>query len=66
MTENGPQRSLHSSSTRVMSVIVMLLGLAILISTVIRSGIGLTYGVVFGVLFVAAGAGRLWVSRKGL
>lgn len=66
MSDERPQRSLHRSSTRFMSVIVLCLGVAILVSTVVRSGVGLTYGVVFGALFVAAGAGRLWVSRKGL
>ena len=61
-----PQRSLHNASTRVMSLLILLLGVAILVSTIVRSGFGLTYGVVFGVLFIAAGAGRLWVARKGV
>jgi hypothetical protein len=61
-----PRRSLHNSSTRVMSALILLLGVAILVSTIARSGFGLTYGVVFGVLFIAAGAGRLWVARKGI
>lgn len=60
------RRSVHNASTRVLSTMVLLLGVAILVSTIVRSGIGLTYGVVFGVLFIAAGSGRLWVARKGI
>lgn len=56
---------MHSASTQVMSVIIMLLGVAILVSTLVRTGIAFNYGVVLGPLFIAAGAGRLWASRKG-
>ena len=46
------------------SVVLLLLGVAILVRTIVAGGAGLTYGVVLGVLFIAAGAGRLWVSRR--
>jgi hypothetical protein len=42
---------------------MVLIGLAMIISAVARGGGPLAYGVVLGILFVAAGAGRLWVSR---
>jgi len=61
-----PSRSLHNASTRVLSSLVLLLGVAIIVSTIVRGGFGFSYGMIFGVLFVAAGAGRLWVARKGI
>ena len=65
--EHAPQgRSLHNASTRVLSSLVLLLGVAIIVSTIVRGGFGFSYGMIFGVLFVAAGAGRLWVARKGI
>ena len=54
------------ASTPFFSVVLLILGIAILVRTIIAGGAGLTYGIVLGVLFIAAGAGRLWVSRKGL
>jgi hypothetical protein len=50
-------------ATRVLSGVMVLIGLAMIISAVARGGGPLAYGVVLGILFVAVGAGRLWVSR---
>ena len=58
-------RNLHRSSTRVLSAAMLLLGLAMIVSTVSRGGGPLAIGLVMGVLFVLAGAGRLFVSLKG-
>ena len=52
------------ATTPVLSVALIVIGVAIFVRTLIAGGAGLTYGVVLGVLFVAAGAGRLWVSRR--
>jgi hypothetical protein len=46
-----------------MSALMVVLGLAILVSTLARGGGPLAIGVLLGVLFVAAGAGRLYVQR---
>ena len=58
-------RNLHRSSTRVLSAAMLLLGLAMIVSTLSRGGGPLAIGLVMGVLFVLAGAGRLFVSLKG-
>lgn len=42
---------------------MVLIGLAILISTIVRGGGALAIGVLLGVLFIAAGAGRLYLTR---
>lgn len=54
---------MHRHATRLTSVLLVLLGLAMLVSTIARGGGPLAMGVVLGLLFVAAGAGRLYVSR---
>jgi hypothetical protein len=57
-------RNLHRSATRAMSVVMVVLGVAILVSTVARGGGPLAIGVLLGAMFVAAGAGRLYVERE--
>jgi hypothetical protein len=42
---------------------MLLLGVAMVASTLARGGGPLAIGVILGVLFVLAGAGRLYVSR---
>jgi hypothetical protein len=46
-----------------MSTLMVLIGIALLASTLARGGGPLAIGVLLGVLFVAAGAGRLYLSR---
>jgi hypothetical protein len=43
---------------------MLVLGLAMVISTLARGGGALAIGLVMGVLFILAGAGRLYVSFK--
>jgi hypothetical protein len=50
-------------STRLASTVILLLGLVMIAVTLARGGGPLTLGVVFGVLFILLGAGRLWLSR---
>jgi uncharacterized membrane protein YqjE len=52
------------NATHVLSAAIALLGLAMLVSTLARGGGPLASGVIFGVLFVLAGAGRLWAERR--
>jgi hypothetical protein len=56
-------RDLHRGATRVMSVVMIVIGVAILVSTIARGGGPLAVGIVLGVMFLAAGAGRLLVER---
>lgn len=53
-----------SHATAFMSVAMIVLGCAMLISTISRGGGPTAIGVLLGVLFVAAGAGRLWLQGR--
>ncbi|WP_354697520.1 hypothetical protein DSM112329_03153 [Paraconexibacter sp. AEG42_29] len=57
-------RNLHRSSTRLLSALMLVLGVAMIVSTLVRGGGALAIGLVMGVLFVGAGGGRLYVSLR--
>jgi hypothetical protein len=46
-----------------MSAVIVLIGVALLVSTLARGGGPLAIGVLLGVLFVLAGAGRFYLAR---
>ncbi len=48
----------------VFSVMMLVLGIGLIGRTVLAGGGALSVGVVLGVLFVLAGAGRLYVARR--
>ena len=50
--------------TLVMSVLMIGLGLAMIAVTLYNGGGAVAFGILIGVLFVAAGGGRLWVLRR--
>ena len=58
-------RDLHAKATTAMSAVMVVIGVTILVSTLARGGGPLAVGVLLGVLFVAAGAGRIYVQRLG-
>jgi hypothetical protein len=53
-----------SPVTVLLSGLMVLLGLALIVRTIAAGGGPAAAGIVFGVLFVAAGAGRLWLERQ--
>jgi hypothetical protein len=55
----------YQLAVRIFSVIIICFGLAILGVTIARGGGPISNGVLFGVLFVALGAGRLYLSLRG-
>jgi hypothetical protein len=59
------RRQIQRSSTRVMSILMLVIGLAILVRTVLAGGGPLSSGVLLGLLFVAAGGGRLYLQSRG-
>jgi hypothetical protein len=59
----SPER-IYRGSTRVLSVIFIALGLLILASTLAAGGGPLSLGILLGIVFVAVGAGRLWLSTR--
>ena len=56
-------RDIHRASTRVLSAVMVVLGVVVLVSTLARGGGPFAVGVIFGVLFVAAGSARLYLER---
>ena len=51
--------------TSLLSVAMVLIGVAMLVRSIGAGAGPLGLGVILGVLFVAAGAGRLWLQRGG-
>jgi hypothetical protein len=52
-------------STRVLSALLVLVGLAMVVSALARGGGALAVGVVLGALLALVGGGRLWLGRTG-
>jgi hypothetical protein len=61
---SSPER-IYRGSIRAFSFVFIALGVAILVATLAGGGGPLSTGALLGVLFVAIGAGRLWISRAG-
>jgi hypothetical protein len=59
------RRQMHSSSTRVLSIAMILIGLALVVRTLAAGGGAIATGIVLGVLFVLAGAARLYLQLRG-
>lgn len=57
-------RDVHRTTTQVMSLIMVVIGIALLVRTVSEGGGILSLGVILGVLFLAAGAGRFLLARR--
>jgi hypothetical protein len=55
----------YTASTRVLSTLLIALGVAMVVVTLARGGGPLALGVVLGVMLAALGTGRLLLSRHG-
>ena len=51
-------------ATTLLGTIMVVLGIAIVARTIAAGGGATAFGIVLGVLFVAAGAGRVWLARS--
>jgi hypothetical protein len=60
----GVQRA-YLASTRTLSALLMVLGVAMVVTALARGGGALALGVVIGVLFAFLGGARLWLARGG-
>jgi multisubunit Na+/H+ antiporter MnhB subunit len=58
-------RRAYLTSTRVLSTLLMLVGLAMVVSALARGGGALALGVVLGTMLALLGAGRFWLARGG-
>jgi hypothetical protein len=54
-----------SPAPLILPIVTMTLGVAILVRTVVAGGGLLAFGTLLGVLFIAAGAVRLALERRG-
>jgi len=55
----------YQLAVRIFSVIIVGFGLAIMIVTLARGGGALAIGILFGLIFVALGSARLYLSLRG-
>lgn len=53
-----------SVATSLLSALMVLIGIAMVFVTFSNGGGPLSFGLLVGVMFIAAGAGRLWASRQ--
>jgi hypothetical protein len=53
-----------NAATTVLSLAMVALGVAMIAVTLSRGGGPLAIGILFGVLFILAGGGRLWATRR--
>jgi hypothetical protein len=58
-------RRAYLTTTRLLSTLLILIGVAMVVSALARGGGALALGVVLGVGLTALGAGRLWLARGG-
>lgn len=57
-------RDAHRSITIALSFLLVFLGVTMVVRTLTAGGGPLSVGMLLGVLFVAAGIGRLWIARR--
>ena len=58
-------RRAYTTSTRVTSALLVIVGAAMVVSALARGGGALALGVVLGAMLALLGAGRLWLARGG-
>jgi len=57
-------RQLHRLTTMVLSLAMIAIGIALIVRSVGEDAGALSIGLLAGVLFIAAGAGRTWVEHR--
>jgi hypothetical protein len=68
MADLPEPRNLHRNTTTVLSTVLVLIGIAMIVRTLAAGGGAIAFGLLLGVLFIAAGLGRLYVNgllRRG-
>ena len=58
-------RQMRRSFTRFTSAAMVVIGIALLIRTIAAGGGALASGLLLGVLFIAAGVGRIYLQSRG-
>jgi uncharacterized membrane protein HdeD (DUF308 family) len=57
-------RAVHRQTTGLLSVILVVLGVAMIVRTLTAGGGALAFGLLMGVLFIAAGLGRIYINTR--
>jgi hypothetical protein len=57
-------RNIHRRGIELLSAALVVIGVALIVRTLVAGGGAGALGIVLGVLFVLAGAGRLWASWR--
>ena len=57
-------RDVHRQTTLLFSSVMVLLGVGMIVRTVVAGGSALATGLLLGVLFIAAGAGRVYLALR--
>ncbi|MGI8595005.1 MAG: hypothetical protein ACR2ML_11685 [Solirubrobacteraceae bacterium] len=60
----APPRQVYRGGTLFLSVLMVVIGISLLVSTLTFGGGLLTRGVLFGSLFLVAGGARLYLLRR--
>jgi hypothetical protein len=55
----------YVNSTRILGALLVVIGIAMVVVTLVRGGGPLAAGVLLGLLLAALGAGRVWLARDG-
>ncbi len=58
-------RDVHRTTTRILSLLIIGIGVALVAATLAKGGGPLAKGVLLGAVFVAGGAGRLYLTTRG-
>ena len=53
-----------SGVTQLLSALMIVIGVAMIVRTLVAGGGAIALGLLLGILFVAAGAGRLYAERR--
>jgi hypothetical protein len=57
-------RQAHRAATRILSLTMIGIGVAIIVRTVVAGGGGVAVGFLLGAMFVALGGGRLYLQSR--
>ena len=55
---------MHGAATQLLSLALVVLGVAMIVRTVSAGGGATAIGLILGVMFVVVGVGRLWIARR--
>ena len=57
-------RDVHRQTTALLSSVLVVLGVAMIVRTLVAGGGAGAFGLLLGVLFIAAGLGRLYLNTR--